>query len=122
MNVAAKPVVWLGKPRNELSNFPRQARLQLGFARRWAESTATQRLFGVFGGAGVLEVVVNHAGNTFRRVYTVRFAGAVYVLHVFQKKSKHGIATPKSEIDLVKERLRWAESDYENRRKEKDQG
>ena len=70
-----------------------------------------------FGGAGVLEVVADHAGSTYRGVYTVRFEGRVYVLHVFQKKSKHGIATPKREIELVRERLRWAERDYESWRK-----
>lgn len=70
-----------------------------------------------FGGAGVLEIVADHAGNTFRGIYTVRFEGRVYVLHVFQKKSKHGTATPKNEVNLLKERLRWAERDYENWRK-----
>ena len=57
---------------------------------------------------GILEVVSNHSGDTFRTVYTVRLQKAMYVLHAFQKKAKHGIATPKSEIDLVKQRLRRA--------------
>lgn len=57
------------------------------------------------GGAGVLEVVDDYDGNAFRAVYTVRFEGAVYVLHAFQKKSKKGIKTPKHEIDIVKQRL-----------------
>jgi phage-related protein len=57
---------------------------------------------------GILEVVSDHFGDTFRTVYTVRLQKAVYVLHAFQKKAKHGIATPKSEIDLVKQRLRRA--------------
>lgn len=70
-----------------------------------------------FKGAGVLEVVEQHDGNAYRAVYTVRFAHSVYVLHAFQKKSKKGIATPKSEIDLVKERLRRAEQDHEQRSK-----
>ena len=56
-------------------------------------------------GAGILEVVTDHAGNTFRTVYTLKLEAAVYVLHAFQKKSKHGIATPKSELDMVKQRL-----------------
>ena len=54
---------------------------------------------------GVLEVVSDHRGDTFRTVYMVRLTKAVYVLHAFQKKSIHGIATPQSEIDLVKRRL-----------------
>jgi phage-related protein len=66
-----------------------------------------------FGGAGVLEIVDDFDGETYRAVYTVRFAGAVYVLHAFQKKSKRGIATPKSELDLIEQRLRRAQEDHE---------
>ncbi len=65
-----------------------------------------------FGGAGVLEVVDDYDGDTFRAVYTVRFAGVVYVLHAFQKKSKSGISTPKHVIELVRSRLKEAEVDY----------
>jgi phage-related protein len=57
---------------------------------------------------GILEIVSGHRGDTFRTVYTVRLGKAVYVLHAFQKKARHGIATPKSEIDLVKQRLQRA--------------
>lgn len=70
-----------------------------------------------FGGAGVLEVIEDYSGDTYRAVYTVRFAGTIYVLHVFQKKSKRGIGTPKQEMDLIKERLKRAEALY-NRRNE----
>ena len=69
-----------------------------------------------FGGAGVLEVVEDHDGDTYRAVYTVKFAGAVYVLHAFQKKSKTGIKTPKPVLDLIKERLKLAEKDHEQRK------
>ena len=62
-----------------------------------------------FGGAGVVEIVSDFDADTFRTVYTVRLAGAVYVLHVFQKKSKTGRATPKAEMRLVEKRLREAE-------------
>lgn len=62
-----------------------------------------------FGSAGVLEVVEDRRGDTYRAVYTVRFAQAIYVLHCFQKKSKHGIQTPKRDMDLIHERLREAE-------------
>ena len=65
-----------------------------------------------FGGAGVLEIVTDHVGDTFRAVYTVKFACAIYVLHAFQKKSKSGIKTPTEELELVKQRLKSAESDY----------
>jgi len=64
-----------------------------------------------FGGASVLELVDDHDGDTYRAVYTVRFAAAVYVLHAFQKKSKKGRETPKSDIDIVRRRLRTAEDD-----------
>ena len=63
-----------------------------------------------FGGASVLEIVSDHEGDTFRCIYTVRIAGAVYVLHAFQKKSRSGRETPKTEIELIKRRLRDAES------------
>ena len=71
-----------------------------------------------FKSAGVLEVIENHAGNTYRAVYTVRFVKAVYVLHVFQKKSKSGIKTPRREIDLIQTRLKTAKTDYERWLKE----
>ncbi len=65
-----------------------------------------------FGGAGVLEIIEDRDGDTYRAVYTVRLAGRVYVLHAFQKKSKPGIKTPKAEIDLLKARLKWAEDPH----------
>jgi phage-related protein len=61
----------------------------------------------------VLEIVDDFEGDTFRAVYTVRFAKAVYVLHAFQKKSKRGVATPKAELDLIDQRLKRAREDYE---------
>jgi phage-related protein len=69
-----------------------------------------------FGGRGVPEVVEDFDGDTYRAVYTVRFAGLIYLLHAFQKKSKKGIATPKQTIELVKSRLRDAEADYRTRK------
>ncbi|HET9712664.1 MAG TPA: type II toxin-antitoxin system RelE/ParE family toxin, partial [Pyrinomonadaceae bacterium] len=68
-----------------------------------------------FGGAGVLEIVDHYHGNTYRAVYTVKFAEIVYVLHAFQKKAKKGVATPKTDVDLVKKRLKIAEDDYKLR-------
>ncbi len=62
-----------------------------------------------FGSAGVLEVVEDWRGNAYRAVYTVRFAARVFVLHVFQKKAKHGIATPRQDMELIRERLKAAE-------------
>jgi phage-related protein len=65
-----------------------------------------------FGGAGVLEVVDDFQGDTYRAVYTLKFTGAVYVLHAFQKKSKRGAQTPKQDVDLIKERLKMARQHY----------
>ena len=65
----------------------------------------------------MLEIVDDFDGNTYRVVYTVRFAGVVYVLHAFQKKSRRGIATPKSELDLIGQRLKRAREDYEQWRR-----
>ena len=65
-----------------------------------------------FGDAGVVEIVEDHDGNTYRAVYTVRFREVIYVLHAFQKKSRKGIATPKPDIDIVKERLKTAAEHY----------
>jgi phage-related protein len=70
-----------------------------------------------FGGASVLEIVASDRGNAWRAVYTVRFADAVYVLHVFQKKSTKGIATATRVIELIKQRLADAERDHRERRK-----
>lgn len=66
-----------------------------------------------FGGAGVLEIVPDHVGDTFRAVYTVKFATAIYVLHAFQKRSKTGSKTPASDMELIARRLKVAEADYQ---------
>ena len=63
-------------------------------------------------GSGVFEVVGDHRDSTFREIYTVRYPEVVYVVHVFQKKSKKGKQTPKEEIDLIEKRLKWAEQLY----------
>ena len=113
---SVKPVRWIGSSRDDLREFPEPVRLRVGGA-LWEAQTGgkagwAKPLKG-FGGAGVLEVVDDHDGDTYRAVYTVRFAGAVYVLHAFQKKSKHGIATPKHEIALIEQRLKRAREDHE---------
>jgi phage-related protein len=71
-----------------------------------------------FGGAGVLEIVEDHEGDTYRAVYTVKYAEAVYVLHAFQKKSHRGIVTPRHDVDLIKARLRRAQELHERRGEE----
>jgi phage-related protein len=66
-------------------------------------------------GAGVYEIVEDHRGDTYRAVYTVKFADVVYVLHAFQKKSKSGIKTPLTDVKLIAERLKRARVDYESK-------
>ena len=116
-----KPVEWIGSSLKDLRAFPEVVRETVGFALYLAQigdkHLAAKPLKG-FTGAGVLEVVEDFDGETFRAVYTVRFASAVYVLHVFQKKSKTGIKTPKSEIDLVWQRLKVAEELHRKRKSE----
>ncbi len=111
-----KPVHWMGSSKRDLSGFPREVRWEVGGALWQAQlggkAHHAKPLRG-FGGSGVLEVVSDFNGDTFRAVYTVRFARAVYVLHVFQKKSRRGIATPKADLDLIRRRLRQATEDYE---------
>ncbi len=113
-----KPVRWVGTSLRDLRSFPAPARSEIGhalFAAQQGETDPAAKPLKGFGGAGVLEIVASHQGNTWRAVYTVRFRDAIYVLHVFQKKSKKGIATPARGIDLIRRRLAEAEQDYEER-------
>lgn len=111
----AKPLQWVGSSKQDLLEFPEDVYCEMGHALYLAqvgEKHENAKPLKGFKGAGVLEVVENYEGNTYRAVYTVRFSGVVYVLHSFQKKSKSGIATPQKEMDLVWQRLRWAEEHY----------
>lgn len=113
----AKPLFWMGSSLKDLKSFPGEVQDVLGRALLDAQledkHPSAKPLHG-FGGAGVLEIVDDFAGDTYRTVYTVKFKGAVHVLHAFQKKSTHGIATPEREMDLVRERYRAAEEHYRN--------
>jgi phage-related protein len=113
-----KSIVLIGSSRRDLKAFPAEVRDVMGYALYQAQigskSPSAKPLAG-FGGAGVLEIVEDFQTNTYRAVYTVKFAERVYVLHAFQKKSKKGIATPKADVDLIKKRLGLAEQDYKTR-------
>ncbi len=110
-----KPVAWIGSSKADLSRFPEDVKDAMGFALYVAQQGGKHRdakpLRG-FGGAGILEIVDDFDGDTFRAIYTVQFAGRVYVLHAFQKKSKSGIKTPKAEINLIQSRLKRAEEEH----------
>src|SRR5713101_694254 len=107
-----KPVIWVGTSLKELREFPAPVQDHMGYAlyiaQRGGKHQDTKVLSG-FGGAGVLEVIKDYRGDTFRAVYTLRYAGTVYVLHAFQKKSKTGRETPRRDVELIEKRVREAE-------------
>jgi phage-related protein len=107
-----KPVIWVGSSRKDLRGFPDSIQDHMGYALYVAQRGGKHRAaktLGGFAGAGVVEAIADYRGDTFRTVYTVRYSDAVYVLHVFQKKSKRGGETPRHDIQLIDQRLREAE-------------
>ncbi len=119
----AKPVFWMGSSREDLRGFPEQVCQAMGFALWQAQIGRKHRdakILRGFGGAGVLEVVADYDGDTYRAVYTVKFAGVVYVLHAFQKKSKKGIKTPVAEMNVIRQRLKAAEEHHAERSAEEE--
>lgn len=105
---AQRGIVWCFDTKKRLRAFPKDAKIRVGYALSEAQmgrkADYCKPLTGL--GAGVLEVVVESKGDTYRTVYAVKIGEDIYVLHAFKKKSKSGIATPKHDIDLVRERLR----------------
>lgn len=120
MSTIEKPLKWLGSSHKDLVALPDDVRRLFGFALSLAQMgdkhDAAKVLKG-FGGAGMLEVVEDDVGGTYRAVYTVQFAEVVFVLHCFQKKSKRGIATPKQDMDIIHARLKIAEAYIKDLRK-----
>jgi phage-related protein len=111
-----RPLEWIASSRADLRKFPEDVRKEMGHSLHLAqlgERPNNAKPLKGFGVTGVLEVLASHESGTFRAVYTVKFAEVVYVLHAFQKKSKQGIATPRSDIELIKRRLRIAEEHYQ---------
>ncbi len=110
--LSLKPVVWVGSSLKDLREFPDGVRDHMGYALYVAQRGERHRdtkTLSSFGGAGVVEIIKDYRGDTFRAVYTVRYRSAVYVLHAFQKKSKSGRATPRRDMELIQQRLREAE-------------
>jgi phage-related protein len=105
-----KKLVWVRSSKAELKTFPDVVQYHLGFALKQAQLGGkhpdAKPLHG-FRGASVVEIVEDYDGDTYRAVYTVKFTEAIYVLHAFQKKAKHGIKTLKHDLDLIDERLRY---------------
>lgn len=103
-----RPVKWVGDSKKRLLTFPKEIRTQVGYALSEAQmgrkAAYAKPMTGL--GSGVLEIVADHDGDTYRAVYAVKLGEDIYVLHAFQKKSTIGIKTPKAEVDLIKARLR----------------
>lgn len=120
MEQRTKKLLWIGSAKKDLKAMPDDVQDTFGYALHLAQTgikhKQTKPLKG-FGSAGVLEVVEDADGGTFRAVYTVKIGDLVYVLHCFQKKSTQGIATPKSDMDVIRERLKAAETHFKGERK-----
>ena len=113
---ARKPIKWVGSAKRDLDAVPEDVKDVFGHAIDLAQAGGKHQDAKVmigFASAGVLEVVEDDRGDTYRAVYPVKFAGWVYVLHCFQKKSKSGIKTPKEDMDLIQARLKAAKLDFE---------
>ena len=113
-----KPLRWIGSSHKDVRSFPPSVKSEIGhalYAAQKGETDPAAKPLTGFGGRGVLKIVTDHRGDTWRSVYTVRLEGAIYVLHAFQKKSKKGLATPKRELDLIRQRLADAERDCRER-------
>lgn len=112
-----KPLFWVGSSKRNLLAFPEDVRDELGVALSVAQFGGKHPNAKPWkgDGPGVLEIVEDHRGDTYRAVYTVRFAGAIYVLHTFQKKSPSGRKTPRTDSELIAQRLRAAQEDHEAR-------
>lgn len=111
-----KPIIWIASTKDDLLDLPEGVQDEIGHALYQAQKGGKSdkaKPFKGFGSAAVLEIVENNEGGTYRAVYTVKFKDAIAILHIFQKKSKKGIATPKQDMDLIKSRFKMAELEYE---------
>lgn len=116
MDSPPKPVEWIASALNDLKDFPEDVQQAVGYAlyrAQCGEKHPSAKPLKGFKGASVLEVVQDFDGDTYRAVYTIKFEEVVYVLHVFQKKSKRGIETAKQDIELIETRLQRAKEHYE---------
>ena len=112
-----KPLYWVGSARADLRGFPEAVKDSMGIALSTAQFGGKHPKAKPWKGEGpgILEIVEDHRGDTYRAVYTVQFEAAIYVLHAFQKKSPKGIKTAQRDVDLIAKRLRLASEDYEAR-------
>ncbi|SFL33059.1 Phage-related protein [Nitrosomonas aestuarii] len=116
-----KPVIWIGSSHEDWLEFPDDVQDVMGYALHLAqcgEKANNAKPLTGFKGASVLEITDNFDSDTYRAIYTVKFNDAIYVLHAFQKKSKKGIATPKTHIELIEQRLRKAREYHDKHQKQ----
>lgn len=107
--------MWVGGSYKDFREFPDDVQDTMGFVLFQAQTGkwhGDMKPLKGFGGTGVVEIVENHHGDTFRTVYTVRFEEAVYILHAFQKKSKSGVKTPAQDVEMIRRRLKAAEEHH----------
>ncbi len=113
-----KPVDWVGSSYKDFRVFPDEVQDHMGYALHVAQTGGKHedaKPMKGFGGAGVLEIVSDHRGDTFRAMYTVKFAASIYVLHAFQKKSTVGNKTSAMDMELISRRLKVAQADHQAR-------
>lgn len=116
-----KPVLWVGSSKKDMRAMPEEVQSEFGHSLREVQKgkdPGNTKLLRNLPESGISEIKLDDRGGTFRTVYTVEFEDVIAVLHVFQKKSKEGIKTPKKEIDLVLRRLKQARIDYSDLKRE----
>lgn len=122
MQERPKPIYYLGSAEKDLLKLPKEVKetFTYGFyLASFGDTHPDSKVMKGFKGTGVVELRTDHKGDTFRGVYTVKFKGAVYVLHVFKKKSHKGIGTPKKDKELIETRLKWAQRHYKETKEKK---
>ncbi len=115
-----KPILWIASSLKDLKEMPEDVKKEFGHALRDIQKGRDPgNIKPLRHLAGILEIVVDDRQGTFGTIYTVQLKEVIAVLHVFQKKGKEGISTPKKEIDLALRRLQQAQIDYQKWKEEK---
>ncbi|MGD2062979.1 MAG: type II toxin-antitoxin system RelE/ParE family toxin [Nitrospirota bacterium] len=107
----AKPLLFIGSSRKDLQKFPQAVRDDVGYDLYTVQLGRTPASAKPLKGlGGVMELVERYDKDTYRAVYIANLGDTIYVLHCFKKKSKRGIATPKEEMEVIRQRLRYAQA------------
>jgi phage-related protein len=110
IEIALRPLVWMGDSRKNIREFPQEVQKAVGYALQLVQAGETPLSAKLFKGvgSGVYEIVKRYDTDTYRAIYAVKIGEKVYVLHAFQKKSKQGVKTPQADVDLIKQRYKDA--------------